>query len=352
MKKMGIALILVVIIAGMFILSNNNKTNTPLQQEQAEKLNNAQNENLENNEVLDTTPTAIHGKLKLKGTKIVDKNEEVVILKGISTHGLQWYPQYVNKDAFEYMRDEWEINVIRLAMYTDPSVGYTIELHEKVKEGINYATELGLYVIVDWHILSDGNPNTYKSQAIEFFKEIANEYKDNGNIIYEICNEPNGNVTWDRDVKPYAEEVIAEIRNIDEEAIIICGNPTWCQDIDKVAKNPLQGYDNIMYSLHFYAATHTDWLRNRAKEAIDAGIPIFISEFGICDASGNGAIDYEQSNAWIEFLNENDISWVMWNLSNKQETSAVISANCDKTTQWSEEDLSETGKWFVEQLRK
>lgn len=352
MKKTIIAIILIVIMAGIIVLINQNKSIAPEGEEKVDAVQTPESEEPNQEEVIANNPVSIHGALKVNGTNIVDKNGQVMQLKGISTHGLQWYPQYVNKEAFEYMKDEWGINVVRLAMYTDPNVGYTKELHNKVKMGINYATELGLYVIVDWHILSDGNPNTYKTQAIEFFKEIANEYKDNENIIYEICNEPNGNVSWERDIKPYAQDVIKEIREIDKDAIIICGTPTWSQDVDIVARNPIEGYDNIIYALHFYAATHTDWIRNKAKNAIDAGLPIFVSEFGICDASGNGGIDYNQSEEWMKFLNENNISWVMWNLSNKQETSAIISSNCNKTTGWTNDELSESGKWFVEALKK
>ena len=351
MKKIIIAIILILSVSGIMILINQNKANNSSEKQSTDEIQNIENTDLPQQEIANT-PISIYGKLKVEGINIVGENGQVMQLKGISTHGLQWYPQYVNKDAFEYMRDEWGINVVRLAMYTDPNVGYTKEIHNKVKEGIDYATELGLYVIVDWHILTDGNPNTYKEQAIEFFKEIATEYKDNKNIIYEICNEPNGNVTWERDIKPYAEEVIKEIRQIDKDTIIICGTPTWSQDVDIVAKSPIKGYDNIMYSLHFYAATHTDWLRTRAQKALDSGLPIFVSEFGICDASGNGGIDYNQSEEWIKFLNENKISWVMWNLSNKQETSAIISSNTDKTTNWTEEELSESGKWFVDALKK
>lgn len=351
MKKLGVAIILIVVMSGIILLINNNKTNKLQEKREDNVIINDKNtltkeENTENN------PVSLHGSLSVEGTNLVDKSGQVIQLKGISTHGLQWYPQYVNKETFQYMRDEWQINVIRLAMYTDPNVGYTKELYSKVKEGIDYATELGLYVIVDWHILSDNNPNIHKTEAIEFFTEIANQYKNNDNIIYEICNEPNGDVTWERDIKPYAEEVIGEIRKIDSDSIIICGTPTWSQDIDIVAKNPIQGYKNIMYALHFYSATHTDWLRNRVKQAISTGLPVFVSEFGICDASGNGSIDYAQSEEWIKFLNQNNISWVMWNLSNKQETSAIISSSCDKITDWKEDDLSLSGKWFVEALRK
>lgn len=351
MKKAITAIVLILIMTSILILINQNKSIAPVNEETTPPEQTTPTEEPKLEEAANT-PLSIHGALSVKETNIVDKNGQVVQLKGISTHGLQWFPQYVNKETFKFMRDEWGINVVRLAMYTDPNVGYTKELHEKVKEGINYATELGLYVIVDWHILSDGNPNTYKAEALEFFKEIANEYKDNENIIYEICNEPNGNVSWEREIKPYAQDVIKQIREIDKDAIIICGTPTWSQDVDIVAKSPIEGYDNIMYALHFYAATHTDWIRNKAKKAIDSGLPIFVSEFGICDASGNGGIDYNQSEQWMNFLNENNISWVMWNLSNKQETSAIILSNCNKVTEWTEDELSSAGKWLVEALKK
>ncbi len=349
MKRIIIAIILIAILSGIAVVINKNK-NEEVPIEENTNVVDTEEKEIEEQEVADN-PLAIHGALKVEGTNIVDKNGQVMQLKGISTHGLQWYPQYVNKEAFKYMMDEWGINVVRLAMYSDPNVGYKKEIHKTVEEGINYATELGLYVIVDWHILSDGNPNLHKTEAIEFFKEIANLYKDNENIIYEICNEPNGNVTWERDIKPYAQDVIKEIRQIDVDSIIICGTPTWSQDVDIVAKSPIEGYDNIMYALHFYAATHTDWLRNKAQQAIDSGLPIFVSEFSICDASGNGAIDYNQAEEWIKFLSKNNISWVLWNLSNKQETSAIILSNCNKTTGWLQEELSETGKWFVEKLK-
>ena len=295
------------------------------------------------------TPVQKHGRLKLNGTDIVDQYGNKFQLRGISTHGLAWFPEYVNQDAFIYMRDEWKINTIRLAMYSDPNAGYNSSMHEKVKQGVEYAKNAGLYVIIDWHILSDGNPNIYKNSAIEFFREMANLYKDDVNIIYEICNEPNGDVQWERDIKPYANEVIREIRNIDKNAIIVVGTPTWSQDVDVVAQSPITGYENIMYTLHFYAATHKDYLRQKMQVALDAGLPIFVTEFGICDASGNGANDEQEANTWIETLDSKNISWICWNLSNKNESSAILS-NTSKTTGWSNEELSQSGKWLVSKL--
>lgn len=303
------------------------------------------------NEEQGSTPVAIHGKLRVNGTNIVDKNGDSFQLKGISTHGLQWFPQYVNQDAFIYMRDEWGINAIRLAMYSNPNDGYTTNLHEIVKNGVEYAKNAGIYVIIDWHILGDGNPNTNKNSAIAFFKEMASLYKDYDNVIYEICNEPNGDVQWERDIKPYAQEVIREIRNIDNSTIIVVGTPTWSQDVDIAARNPIAGYDNIMYTLHFYAGTHKEYLRQKLSTALNAGLPIFVTEFGISDASGNGALDINEGNTWIDFLNTNNISWMCWNLSNKDESSSLLK-NTNKVTGWTREELSDEGKWLLEALKR
>lgn len=290
-------------------------------------------------------------KLHVSGTKLMNENGEIVVLNGISTHGIAWFPQYINKEAFRTIKDSFGGNVIRVAMYSDPVAGYTEGLHSKVDEAVNYATELGMYVIIDWHILSDGNPNTYKSQAINFFSEMSAKYKDYNNVLYEICNEPNGNVSWSNDVKPYAIELIETIRSNDPDGIILVGTTTWAQDVDIAANDPITGYSNIMYTLHFYAATHNEWNQQKLIAAINKGLPVFVSEFSICDASGNGWNDVNSGNQWIEILDRYDISFIGWNLSNKAEASAIILNSCGKTSGWTDDELSESGKWLVEQLR-
>ena len=300
------------------------------------------------------TPYDNHGKLSVKGIDIVDKNGEKYQLRGVSTHGIAWFPQYVNKDAFQTLRDDWGANLVRIAMYTDEGGGYCTdgnqsELKKLVSEGVEAATELGMYVIVDWHILHDLTPLKYKDEAVDFFDEMSTKYADYDNIIYEICNEPNGSTTWD-EVKEYADIVIPVIRKNDKDAIIIVGTPTWSQDVDIAVGNPLSDYDNIMYAVHFYAATHKENLREKAKKAMDAGLPVFISEFSICDASGNGGIDYDSADEWIDFINENNLSYASWSLSNKNETSALIAPDCDKTSGWSDDELSETGEWLKDTI--
>ena len=300
------------------------------------------------------TPVAQHGALSVKGAKLVDKNGDVYQLRGVSTHGLQWFPQYVNKAAFQTLRDEWNCNVVRLAMYTAES-GYCegankTEMKKLVKNGVNYATELGLYVIIDWHVLNDRDPNKYKSEAIAFFEEMAKEYKNHVNVIYEICNEPNGGVGWSS-IKSYAEDVISAIRAIDTDAVIIVGTPNWSQQVDEAAADPITGEKNIMYALHFYAGTHKDDLRNKMIRAAKAGLPIFCSEFGISDASGNGSLDIESGNKWIAVMDELDISYVCWNLANKSESSSLLKSSCKKTAGWAENEISEQGKWLIQVLK-
>lgn len=301
------------------------------------------------------TPFDNHGRLSVSGTDIVDESGNKYQLKGVSTHGIAWFPDYVNKDAFQTFRDDWDANLIRIAMYTDESNGYCsggdkTYLKGLVDTGVQAATELGMYVIVDWHILSDANPQTHKEEAKAFFEEMSEKYKDYGNVIYEICNEPNSGTGWS-DVKSYAEEIIPIIRENAPDAIIIVGTPTWCQDVDVAAQDPITGYDNIMYAIHFYAATHTDNIRSKAKTALDSGLPLIVSEFSICDASGNGAIDYDQAEQWFDLIDEYNLSYAAWNVSNKAETSSLIQSSCTKTSGWTESDLSETGIWIRSRIR-
>lgn len=292
------------------------------------------------------TPVAKHGRLSVKGTKIVDKNGDAVLLQGVSTHGISWFPAYVNKEAFRTLRDTMGVNTVRLALYSSTGEGYSTAMHQKVIDGVNYAKELGMYAIVDWHILANGNPNTDKEAAKAFFTEMTGKFKDYDNVIYEICNEPNGNVSWDNDIKPYAEEMIDLIRKTDDKAIIIVGTPTWSQDVDIAAKNPITGRSNIMYALHFYAATHRADLRNKLSTAIGAGLPVFVSEFGISEASGSGGIDEGEATTWINYLRQNGIGYVCWNLSNKDEACALIKSSSGKVSGWTDEDLTQEGLWL------
>lgn len=294
------------------------------------------------------------GALHVEGTALKDHQGNTVQLRGISTHGLAWFPDYINGDCFRQLREDFHANAVRLAMYTAESGGYCTDgdqeaLRELVRKGVNLATEHDLYAIIDWHILSDSNPNQYKEEAIRFFDAMSDEYADHTNILYEICNEPNGATSWP-DIKAYACDVIDTIRSHDPDAVILVGTPNWSQFVDQAAADPITGYDNLMYTLHFYAATHKEDLRTKMTAAIESGLPVFVSEYGICDASGNGQIDEVQADAWVKTMDQYDVSYMMWNLSNKEESSAMLQSTCQKVSGFKADDLSAAGKWVYRML--
>lgn len=302
----------------------------------------------------DSTPYGQHGALHVENGKLTDADGNTVQLYGMSTHGIAWFPQYINYDSFRTLRDDWNTNCIRLAMYTAEYGGYCAggdkeQLKQLVRDGVSYATELGMYVIVDWHILSDCDPNQNKDEAIAFFREISEAFANNDNVLYEICNEPNSGTSWDS-IKSYAEEVIPVIREQKPDAVILVGTPTWSQEIDKAAASPLT-FDNVMYTLHFYAGTHKDDLRNRLETCAQNNLPVFVSEFGMCDASGNGANDFDSTTKWLDLLNKYQISFCCWNLANKDESSSVFKAASTALSDWTDEDFNESGRWIREYFR-
>lgn len=292
--------------------------------------------------------------LTVQGAHLKTVSGQNIQLKGVSTHGLSWFPQYVNKAAFQSLKS-WGCNTVRLALYPHEYNGYCTggdqaNLNAIIHRGITYAKELDMYVIIDWHVLNEHSPKRYKAQAKAFFQSLANKYKDCPNVIFEICNEPNGKTSWNS-IKKYAVDIIGAIRSQGSQAVVIVGTPTWSQDVDIAAGHPITEYDNIVYALHFYANTHTDWLRTRAEAAINSGLPLFVSEFGICDASGNGTVNTSQANRWIRLLDKHNISYILWNLSNKNESSALIKSSCQKLSGWTNKQLTKSGKWYRKQLR-
>lgn len=300
------------------------------------------------------SPFAAHGRLSVTGTQLTDEAGNAFQLRGVSTHGIGWFPQYVNYDTFAELRG-WGANGVRIAMYTGEG-GYCQtdeagrqKLRELVDTGVQAATELGMYVIIDWHILSDGNPNTYSDMAEAFFREMSEKYKDYGNVLYEICNEPNGGVSWS-EIKSYAQKIIPVIRENAPDAIIIVGTPTWSQDVDIAAQDPITDWSNIMYTLHFYADTHRESLRNKLSSALAAGLPVMVTEFGICDASGNGSNNTAEGNTWIDVLDGCGVSYFLWNLANKGEASSIIASGNTKLYGFGDNDLSESGRWYKEVL--
>ncbi len=308
----------------------------------------------------DNTPVGQNGRLKVSGANIVNSRGEKFQIIGMSTHGLMWedFSNITTEKSLKTLRDDWGVNTIRLAMYTEEWGGYTTgteyaaQAKQKVITGVDNATKLGMYAVIDWHILSDGNPAKHQAQAVSFFTEMAKKYKNNENVIYEICNEPNGGVTWSGQIKPYAETVISAIRKQDPNAIIVVGTGTWSQDIHDVVNNRLTA-NNVVYTLHFYANTHTDWLRNRFTECYSKGLPILVSEFGTCDASGNGGFNASQTKTWISLLDSKMVGYINWSACGKNETASAFKPGTNLADiPAGESALTESGKLIRSLYRK
>ena len=266
--------------------------------------------------------------LYARGDKIVSNKGREIQLKGISTHGIQWFGDLYNAESIKHLRDEMGINLFRIAMYTDANAkGYVANkaLKEKVYELADAAIALDMYVIIDWHILGDNNPQTNKADALEFFAEVSEKYADEPLVIYEICNEPNGGVKWETDIKPYAEEVIAAIRKNSPESLIIVGTPDYSKDFIEASQAPLDD-ENVAYALHFYAGSHNKTLRDAADDFRKKGHVVFVSECGATDASGAGQLYEDAFERWATWMKENKISWTYWAYANKDEASSMLKA--------------------------
>ena len=329
--------LLLVLLIGLFLVvgcTNDKKT--------TKKVNEPKKQEVKNNYV------SYNGNLKVKGTKLQNEKGEDIVLRGMSSHGLQWFGDLITEENIKILKEEWNTNVFRLAMYTEEG-GYIQDksIKDKLEKYIDLLVKNDMYIIVDWHILTDNNPNNHINEAKEFFDYMSNKYKDTPNILYEICNEPNGGVNWNDQIKPYAEEIVKTIRKNDKKKVIIVGTSTWSQDVDSVINNKVSG-ENIMYTLHFYAGTHKDDLRSRVKNALNNGVAVFVTEFGTTDASGDGGPYLDETQKWIDFMKENNLSFINWSLSNKDEKSAILKPGYNKIT---DDALTESGKFIKKALK-
>ena len=289
-----------------------------------------------------------HGQLKVQGIHLVDKNNQPVVLRGISFGWSNWYGKFYTGQTVDWLVSDWKCTVVRAAMGVEPDGAYLsnpqlqTELATNVIEG---AIKNDIYVIIDWH-----SHGIRTQEAVDFFKKMATKYGNYPNIIYEIFNEPVRQ-SWE-DVKAYSNAVIQAIREIDKNNIILVGCPHWDQDITVAADSPITGYSNLMYTLHFYAATHKDDLREKANYALSKSLPLFVSECAAMEASGDGSLDKDSWNAWLTWMETNQLSWACWSVSSKNETCSMIKDDSvDPKGAWSNDDLKDWGKMVRGMLR-
>ncbi|MXO05135.1 glycoside hydrolase family 5 protein [Flavobacterium sp. HBTb2-11-1] len=290
-----------------------------------------------------------HGQLSVLGTQLVDKDNNPIVLRGLSFGWHSMWPRFYNEKAVSWLKKDFNCNVVRAAMgielgdysyIKDPQFS-----KEKIEAVVNGAIKSDIYVIIDWH-----SHNINLREAKQFFEEMSKKYAKYPNIIYEIFNEPDYETWWE--VKNYAEEIIQVIRENDPNNIILVGCPHWDQDIDLPAEDPIRGYTNIMYTMHFYAATHGKELRDRTDLAIKRGLPVFISESAGMEASGDGPLNYKAWQEYIDWMESKKLSWITWSVSDKDETCSILKKSAKSDGKWRDEDLKDSGIKVREYLRK
>lgn len=294
------------------------------------------------------TAVETHGALSVKGNRIVDAHGNAVSFAGPS---LFWSnngwgaDRYYNAEVVNYIQEQWNAPIIRAAIGVDGN-GSVIQApednYQKAETVIDAALDQGMYVLLDWHA---HHAEKHTKQAVAFFEHFARKYGENPNIIYEIYNEPLNTTDWQTTVKPYAETVIGAIRNIDPDNLIIVGTQTWSQDVDKAADNPIKGFDNLAYTLHFYAGTHKQELRDKARYALDNGLALMVTEWGTVNANGDGDVDRASTEQWLDFMREHQLSHANWALNDKEEGASVLKPGTKPDGQWTDADLTESGRY-------
>ena len=293
-------------------------------------------------------PVKQHGQLKVTGTQLMDEHNQPFVLNGMSFGWSSFHPRFYTAGAVKELYKEWNCNVVRAAMGIEPDGGYLKDPYTStklVRTVVDAAIKEGIYIIIDWH-----SHNINLKDAKAFFKKMATIYHGHPNIIYEIFNEPDYE-TWP-EVKAYSIEIISTIRAIDSNNIILVGSPRWDQDIHLPAADPIKGFSNLMYTVHFYAGTHKQWLRDRTDSAIAKGIPVFISESAGMSATGDGNIDHEEWASYINWMEEKKISWITWSVSDKDESCSVLNKSASSDGNWKGSDLKVSGILTREYLKK
>ena len=299
--------------------------------------------------VAQSKPVKQWGQLQVRGAQLCDQQGNPVVLRGVSLGWHNIWPRFYNKKAVRTLHRDWNATVVRAAMgvttvednYLD-NPQFALQCIEPV---IKAAIKEGIYVIIDWHA-----HEMHTQKAKEFFSQMAQKYGKYPNVIYELYNEPVED-SWES-LKQYASEIITEIRRYDPDNIILMGCPHWDQDIHLVAESPLTSVSNVMYTLHFYASTHKEYLRDRMEEAAKRGLPIFVSESGVTEASGNGKIDPESQQLWIDRMEKLKISWICWSISDKDESCSMLLPRATATGPWADDVIKRSGKLTRGYLQK
>ncbi|HKG07264.1 MAG TPA: glycoside hydrolase family 5 protein [Pedobacter sp.] len=307
-------------------------------------------------QIVDAQPVSAvekHGSLRVENGSLVNKDRQPPALRGISMSWSIWGgKKYYNPEVVSWLKKDFEVTLLRVSMAIEHDGGYlkdSVGQEKLIIATIDAAIEQGIYVLIDWH---DHHADAHVLQSRNFFGRMARKYAGIPNVIYEIWNEPE-KIGWPV-IKHYAEDIIAEIRKYDKSNVIVVGSSSWDQDVDVAAKDPIRGFENIAYSFHFYASdpNHQEKLMNKAEVAMKAGLALFVTEWGVGESNGNGVFDLGKTNKWMDWMEQHQLSWANWNLTDKKETTALLEPGASAVGNWAPTDLSPAGAYIRTQLKK
>jgi len=292
------------------------------------------------------------GKGQIYGSCEGVKDGAEVQVRGMS---LYWslMPQaveYWSEEGVSTMVRDMNIQIVRAAMATgneDWNNGYkgygsdpTTQMN-LMKTVVEAAIKNDIYVIIDWH---SHNANEQTNSAKDFFSKMAQEYGKYDNVIFELFNEPT-DVSWNT-IKTYADQVVSAIREHSDNLILV-GTPRWDQNPHAPIGNEVNDpKKNTAYTLHYYANSHCwsgsyDWSDptwggdcegTKGEKAMNAGLSVFVSEWGTANSDGNGNPDQSRNKSWQDYMNKHKLSWANWSASYISEGTAAFQNGSSKTS--------------------
>jgi endoglucanase len=253
--------------------------------------------------------------------------------------------RFYNAALVGNLADSWNATVVRAAIAAHEGGDYQTHPENNLNRAravIDGAIAKGVYVIVDWH-----SHQLLQADAQEFFSTLATEYADAPNVIWETFNEPPSTTYSWATLKPYHAAVIDSIRDAGSQNLVIVGSPNWSQDVDVASASPLADA-NVAYTLHFYANTHGQWLRDKANTALGRGAALFVTEYGTCNASGNGGFNERATREWFAWMDANQISSANWSMHDKVETASALAPGADSEGPWTADEVTASGFLVLE----
>lgn len=271
--------------------------------------------------------------IKVNGNSFINEKGKVIVFKGVSISD----PDKLVKDGrwnkrhFEEIK-KWGANVIRVPVH--PVAFHQRGVEEYIKlldNAVEWCTELGIYIIIDWHsignlrmeILSQDMHNTTKKETFNFWRTIASHYKDVPTVaFYELFNEPTtlngqyGTCTWE-EWKTLMEQIIDIIYAHNKTAIPLVAGFNWAYDLTSVRHSPI-AREGVAYVTHPYPGKRPKPREPKWEE--DFGFvadkyPVMATEIGFMkenEEDKNLNDDGSYGPEIMNYFNKKGISWVVW----------------------------------------